>query len=146
MIRRPPRSTLFPYTTLFRSKVALITIDKGAEVPSFDEDALLGVIAVNEPGAFEDFVDPAALSDPKVLAFMIAQFPDHVRTRIRADVTDLYRKEAVENGGPGWLRAGRNAGEQVRVAVIDHQPASGRYSVRWAGQGMDLLCHAMDAG
>ena len=128
------------------TKVALITIDKGAEVPSFDEDALLGVIAVNEPGAFEDFVDPAALSDPKVLAFMIAQFPDHVRTRIRADVTDLYRKEAVENGGRVWLRAGRNAGEQVRVAVIDHQPASGRYSVRWADKGMVLLGEAMDAG
>src|SRR5258708_6924002 len=26
MIRRPPRSTLFPYTTLFRSQVALVTI------------------------------------------------------------------------------------------------------------------------
>src|SRR2546430_11236913 len=26
MIRRPPRSTLFPYTTLFRSKVALVEI------------------------------------------------------------------------------------------------------------------------
>src|SRR3989441_9716858 len=25
MIRRPPRSTLFPYTTLFRSTVALLT-------------------------------------------------------------------------------------------------------------------------
>src|SRR5260370_18682916 len=25
MIRRPPRSTLFPYTTLFRSMVAMIT-------------------------------------------------------------------------------------------------------------------------
>src|SRR2546421_9256422 len=25
MIRRPPRSTLFPYTTLFRSKVAMST-------------------------------------------------------------------------------------------------------------------------
>src|SRR5438128_9079200 len=25
MIRRPPRSTLFPYTTLFRSRAALIT-------------------------------------------------------------------------------------------------------------------------
>src|SRR3712207_6897795 len=25
MIRRPPRSTLFPYTTLFRSRVALVT-------------------------------------------------------------------------------------------------------------------------
>src|ERR1039457_6137452 len=26
MIRRPPRSTLFPYTTLFRSSIALATI------------------------------------------------------------------------------------------------------------------------
>src|SRR2546422_7581017 len=26
MIRRPPRSTLFPYTTLFRSKPAVITV------------------------------------------------------------------------------------------------------------------------
>src|SRR2546425_2090585 len=28
MIRRPPRSTLFPYTTLFRSKVARISLDR----------------------------------------------------------------------------------------------------------------------
>src|SRR3712207_8705938 len=28
MIRRPPRSTLFPYTTLFRSKKTLFTPDK----------------------------------------------------------------------------------------------------------------------
>src|SRR5258707_4173276 len=30
MIRRPPRSTLFPYTTLFRSKTALAVKDKFA--------------------------------------------------------------------------------------------------------------------
>src|SRR5690348_18108519 len=29
MIRRPPRSTLFPYTTLFRSKVYFQTPDRG---------------------------------------------------------------------------------------------------------------------
>src|SRR2546422_8562326 len=28
MIRRPPRSTLFPYTTLFRSNVTLISVDE----------------------------------------------------------------------------------------------------------------------
>ena len=28
MIRRPPRSTLFPYTTLFRSRTALIKNNK----------------------------------------------------------------------------------------------------------------------
>src|SRR3989454_12461668 len=32
MIRRPPRSTLFPYTTLFRSQMArILHLEKGAE-------------------------------------------------------------------------------------------------------------------
>src|SRR3712207_7204498 len=30
MIRRPPRSTLFPYTTLFRSRVSLELVDEAA--------------------------------------------------------------------------------------------------------------------
>src|SRR5436309_4921511 len=29
MLRRPPRSTLFPYTTLFRSRAALVRADGG---------------------------------------------------------------------------------------------------------------------
>src|SRR2546426_3720571 len=32
MIRRPPRSTLFPYTTLFRSLVKLNCIDNGKKI------------------------------------------------------------------------------------------------------------------
>src|SRR2546422_6758141 len=31
MIRRPPRSTLFPYTTLFRSRIGPFTTMSGAE-------------------------------------------------------------------------------------------------------------------
>src|SRR3989454_3513618 len=31
MIRRPPRSTLFPYTTLFRSRVAARALERGYE-------------------------------------------------------------------------------------------------------------------
>src|SRR5260221_3104002 len=30
MIRRPPRSTLFPYTTLFRSLIEILVIELGA--------------------------------------------------------------------------------------------------------------------
>src|SRR5256885_9691032 len=41
MIRRPPRSTLFPYTTLFRSLVTVISIPSGAEVRDAD-DRFLG--------------------------------------------------------------------------------------------------------
>src|SRR3989454_1215024 len=40
MIRRPPRSTLFPYTTLFRSRVADLVCDPGGEPP--DARELLG--------------------------------------------------------------------------------------------------------
>src|SRR2546422_1321225 len=41
MIRRPPRSTLFPYTTLFRSVVA-----SGANIPARDlaSDYAIGVV------------------------------------------------------------------------------------------------------
>src|SRR3712207_7150169 len=35
MIRRPPRSTLFPYTTLFRSNSAADTLDRIYLVPAF---------------------------------------------------------------------------------------------------------------
>src|SRR5258708_38976174 len=31
MIRRPPRSTLFPYTTLFRSQAALVELQLGTD-------------------------------------------------------------------------------------------------------------------
>src|SRR5690242_21159471 len=41
LIRRPPRSTLFPYTTLFRSKALAVTGDKRQpalpNVPTFKE-------------------------------------------------------------------------------------------------------------
>src|SRR5690554_2921679 len=40
MIRRPPRSTLFPYTTLFRSEKGLLYIGTG--VSGGEEGALLG--------------------------------------------------------------------------------------------------------
>src|SRR2546429_5856211 len=38
MIRRPPRSTLFPYTTLFRSLLKAPGMGHGADVPDVVED------------------------------------------------------------------------------------------------------------
>src|SRR3712207_7407926 len=43
MIRRPPRSTLFPYTTLFRSREAAI-------VRALDEDPLRDLVVGKEDG------------------------------------------------------------------------------------------------
>src|SRR2546427_2026834 len=42
MIRRPPRSTLFPYTTLFRSHVSILAMGGGSRFLSYkDEDKAL---------------------------------------------------------------------------------------------------------
>src|SRR3712207_9262882 len=68
MIRRPPRSTLFPYTTLFRSPVA------HDEVPTFDdgdahvagEKAVLEVSAVVDSRCEQDHVRLVGCRRPDV--------------------------------------------------------------------------------
>src|SRR2546430_13582974 len=48
MIRRPPRSTLFPYTTLFRSKIRLRAQDRTGEPFERDYDDVLAVCIQHE--------------------------------------------------------------------------------------------------
>src|SRR3712207_9535923 len=72
MIRRPPRSTLFPYTTLFRSR----PLDEPAPVPyalGGDQDAL-GVHAVEDVAeAFALLADKGARRDAQVLEEELAR-------------------------------------------------------------------------
>src|SRR2546428_2753365 len=49
MIRRPPRSTLFPYTTLFRSTNVL---RPDVVTPCLDRDAVLSAAPAAEDGRF----------------------------------------------------------------------------------------------
>src|SRR2546426_2765890 len=45
MIRRPPRSTLFPYTTLFRSRQSLRSAKKRPLMPQARDTTVVGVAA-----------------------------------------------------------------------------------------------------
>src|SRR3989442_12948923 len=47
MIRRPPRSTLFPYTTLFRSEVVLLVLQLKVSVVWAPAERLLTVCGVS---------------------------------------------------------------------------------------------------
>src|SRR2546429_5119825 len=65
MIRRPPRSTLFPYTTLFRS--AIVELQLGCEAPgilSIPEKTLLALLGVgghaNVPAEVGNFTQQEA--------------------------------------------------------------------------------------
>src|SRR3712207_8754330 len=50
MIRRPPRSTLFPYTTLFRSARPHAGLGRCAEGPARGDRAQGQALLVEEPG------------------------------------------------------------------------------------------------
>src|SRR5687768_17819908 len=60
MLRRPPRSTLFPYTTLFRSPVVAIVVGERADV---DDASLRGPITVELDRIESDHQDEVARVD-----------------------------------------------------------------------------------
>src|SRR2546427_3400153 len=54
MIRRPPRSTLFPYTTLFRSALRRQALGRGGDEASAPAGALEGVLKRNRARRSEE--------------------------------------------------------------------------------------------
>src|SRR2546430_4007608 len=93
MIRRPPRSTLFPYTTLFRSQPAgLVTLDFSDPERAAQQAAefarrhpIAGVIGVDDDGA----VVAAAIAERLALkgnppAGALAARDKHLQRRARA--------------------------------------------------------------
>src|SRR3712207_7093082 len=60
MIRRPPRSTLFPYTTLFRSRDELFAVGATFTLVAWGFAYAFIVIQAVEPQSFTAAVDPEA--------------------------------------------------------------------------------------
>src|SRR2546426_11409458 len=105
MIRRPPRSTLFPYTTLFRSR------------PQLD---LRGVARRADPEAFGGRRSPR-LADPNHSAPVARK--DRLRTQLLARTRDcnnrgLRRRRAALPGSRGVARREqRKAVERLEFAL-----------------------------
>jgi AAA domain/UvrD-like helicase C-terminal domain len=130
------------------AKVGLISIYKGGTSTGTDEDLLFMIAAGNEPADLEDFVQPAALSDPRVLALLSAHLPALVSRRIKREAAALYAREIEDNGGKVLDRSGvlGPAGERVKVATITHHDATGKFSYRSTAKGAQLIREALDAG
>src|SRR2546430_16222861 len=95
MIRRPPRSTLFPYTTLFRS---LVTADDGP-------------VAGDDPG--EDLRAAEIHSDRMARLHSGYRNPPHGRLRGEA-VSRLSRRPDERQGAAAAARTGGPAGRPQR--------------------------------
>src|SRR2546426_7973087 len=84
MIRRPPRSTLFPYTTLFRSRLANVrdaadprhrALDAEAE-PRVHERAVLAQVEVPAVGPLGELLFADPLQQLVVVVFALATADD----------------------------------------------------------------------
>src|SRR5256885_15479544 len=99
MIRRPPRSTLFPYTTLFRSAEAVDARDRGDDhhVPALEERARRGMAHLVDlfvPGAV--LLDVHVASGDIGLGLVVVVVRDEVLDGVlREELLEL----AIELGG-----------------------------------------------
>src|SRR2546425_5909787 len=118
MIRRPPRSTLFPYTTLFRSLVKRMGEMVDGEYQKF----------VVEPGSYirQHFFG----SDPRLLK-LVEDIPDEELRKLRLGGHDprkvyaAYRAAVEHEGSPTVILArtikGYGLGEIGEGKNISHQ-------------------------
>src|SRR2546426_10705475 len=95
MIRRPPRSTLFPYTTLFRSTVDAFDVDEQAEAIGSPADGLGRETAIHA-------------RDPRQL-----EAGDVVGRQGRLDPAE--RADGADAGEEQRRRPGRPPGEEQRT-------------------------------
>src|SRR3712207_8721632 len=84
MIRRPPRSTLFPYTTLFRSGFGQIAVASATQLHDAD---LQAINSKNEP----DRIRPARLEGVRVADGGVSATlaPDRKSTRLNSSHANI---------------------------------------------------------
>src|SRR5258708_8800603 len=101
MIRRPPRSTLFPYTTLFRSlPLRARGLDDGKRRPCVGLHGLVGLIPIDEHREFANAETPnhferlgACLQARSEEHTSELQSPDHLVCRL------LLEKKKINSAG-----------------------------------------------
>src|SRR2546427_12476806 len=115
MIRRPPRSTLFPYTTLFRSRLEAV-----APVEPCGSGYLPGGrFDLRRAGRLlrRDFRRHAALHGERALDRGVGQEPDRLDAAVRrAQPVDATDPLSEARGAPGPVGANHTSG------VVEVQP------------------------
>src|SRR2546430_17605407 len=99
MIRRPPRSTLFPYTTLFRSFLLDFEAEGGKPLPVSPRQLLK---RIEEKARSMGFLVKVA---SEYEFFLFRETPESVRAKGYANLTPL----SPGMFGYSWLRSSENA-------------------------------------
>src|SRR3989442_10441966 len=95
MIRRPPRSTLFPYTTLFRSPIEARKNSSSPWMPSRGYVALSSFRESSSAGSFRSEEHTSELqSRPHLVCRLLLEKKNKIKSRdVQAvTITDLYHR------------------------------------------------------
>src|SRR3712207_4775376 len=104
MIRRPPRSTLFPYTTLFRSRRTVEAVTKDLAHPwSLCFQSRNGKMRWLEPYLEDELPRLAREGVRRVVVVPVSFVSDHIETLFELD--RLYAEEARRHGITHYYRA-----------------------------------------
>src|SRR5687768_17622377 len=104
MIRRPPRSTLFPYTTLFRSQLEDAVIGLGVS-PSFSDGNADGFIFGynGAAGAGRGFIGTRPTTGTGQINFAVENITEMILTATGLEVTDAIRVGGVTMTVPDYV-------------------------------------------
>src|SRR2546422_11192886 len=108
MIRRPPRSTLFPYTTLFRSRTALGAGRFGPTALSIA--AFLGVVALAGPRWGEERI----VAETRGLSLVVA--------------VDISRSMLAEDASPSRLGRALREARRLVPGLVGHRLGLGAFA------------------
>lgn len=125
------------------TELGLVSIEKGATHYAVNEGELLLLIAMTEPSQLEDYVDPSALTNPRIIEALAEHVPQVVKRRIRpARRAELLAELEDQRGHV----LNQKTGELVEVAAVTDHEATGKFSYSPDRKKAAALRAALDAG
>jgi len=109
----------------------------------FDEGKLLALVQESEPESVEDYIDPAALRDKRVLDLIREQLPELVGQRVNAERRAELAEACAESDG---VLVNTVSGERVKVASVFKVDPSGEFAYTPGKAGTAAILAALAAG
>jgi hypothetical protein len=127
-----------------------LSVKAGPKTKTVDDIGLHEWVAERNPEGLEEFVVPAALTDPRVLGLLREHCPDLVSSRVREHVKKVYVKEAekvTEQAPKGWL-FDPETGERLHLVTETQEQPTGAFAFAGAEteQRRRMVMEALAAG
>jgi hypothetical protein len=123
-----------------------LSIHAGSAEVRFDEPVLLATVEESAPAEAEDYLEPCAVTDSRVLKLVAEHFPGLVGRRVkqsyRADLAAAIEAAGSDDG----MMINEATGALVKVATVIGREPTGKFSYVPGKQGAAAILALLDAG